>query len=159
MDTLAHAPASTLRAGLLADLLTVDEVIQILRNRTIKGPSAKLLAELTGERIVRTRPEPAPDDAAYYLAIATDGKARTDEWTYTRWALCHSTDKVEPAHRYRNGGPVAVVKPTASKAPPVWMTRAVCYVLSAGPMTRPELAEVAEWFRAHRVGTPVQSAE
>ena len=152
-----HAPAATLRAGLLADLLTVDEVVAILRGRAVKGPSRRLLAELTGERIVRTRPE--PDNGRYLLTIATDGKARTGEWTYTRWALCHSLDGGEPAHRYRNGGPVAVSKPVAGKAPPMWMTRAVCYALSSGPMTRDELATVAEWFRTHRVGTPVAALE
>lgn len=159
--SLAHATAADLRAGLLADLLTPDEVIAILRSRAIKGPSRRLLAELTGETVapqdrpVAERPE---DTALYTLVIATDGKARTDEWTYTRWALCHSLDGNEPAHRYRNGGPVNVVKPVTGKEAPLWMHRAVNYVRSMGPMTRAELAEVGAWFQAHRTGTPIACA-
>lgn len=160
--SLDHATAAELRAGLAADLLTVAEVVAILRARAIKGPSRRLLAELTGEAVAPSeRPGPAEvvDRALYHLTIATDGKARTDEWTYTRWALCHSTDGTEPAHRFNNGGPVNVTRPVAGKDAPQWMHRAVAYVRSAGPMERAELATVAEWFRAHRTGTPVEDYE
>jgi hypothetical protein len=151
-NPLAHAPASDLRAGLAADLLTVEEVIAILQSRAVKGPSRRLLTELTGERQPRIRPV---DTALYFLTIATDGKARSEEWTYTRWALCPSTDGAEPAHRFRNGGPVNCTRPSAGKEAPLWMHRAVAYVRSAGPMGVAELGVVAEWFRANRVGTPV----
>lgn len=162
--TLAHSTAAELRAMLDADLLTRDDVIAILRARAVKGPSRRLLEELTGEKVtpserpaapVATRDPVADDPCAYLLTIATDGKARTDEWTYTRWALCHSSDGVEPAHRYRNGGPVNVARPVAGKDAPLWMHRAVAFVRSMGPMTRAELANVAAWFQANRTGTPV----
>ena len=153
MSDIAHLTASDLRAGLLADLLTREEVIAVLRSRAPKGPSRKLLAELTGERIQRAMPE---DTTLYTLVIATDGKARTSDWTYTRWALCPSLDGVNPARHFRNGGPVNCARPVTNKQAPLWMTRAVAFVASAGPMTTRCLAEVCEWFRAHRVGVPVE---
>lgn len=159
--SLDHATAAELRAMLTADLLSVDDVVAILKARAIKGPSRRLLIELTGQDIAPTeRParerEEVVDHGLYLLTIATDGKARTDEWTYTRWALCHSVDGVEPAHRFRNGGPVNVTRPVAGKDAPLWMDRAVAYVRSMGPMNRTELAAVADWFHAHRVGTPIE---
>jgi len=159
--SLDHATAADLRTMLAADLLTVDDVVSILRNRAIKGPSRRLLIELTGQDVAPTeRParerEEVVDHGLYLLTIATDGKARTDEWTYTRWALCHSVDGVEPAHRFRNGGPVNVTRPVAGKDAPQWMHRAVAYVRAMGAMNRTELAAVADWFRAHRTGTPIE---
>lgn len=159
--SLDHATAAELRTMLAADLLSVDDVVAILKARAIKGPSRRLLIELTGQDVAPSE-RPAPvreevvDHALYLLTIATDGKARTDEWTYTRWALCHSADGVEPAHRFRNGGPVNVTRPVAGKDAPLWMERAVAYVRSMGPMNRTDLAAVADWFRSHRVGTPIE---
>ena len=156
-DSLAHAPASDLRAGLLADLLTKEEVIAILSSRNVKGPSRRLLMELTDTHIARPKRTIASDDTALYtLVVATDGKARASDWTYTRWALCPSLDSTTPAAHYRNGGPVNCAKPVSGgKQPPMWMIRAVAFVASAGPMTTTSLQEIAEWFRSHRVGIPL----
>jgi hypothetical protein len=91
----------------------------------------------------------------YFLTIAQDGWTLGADWRYPRWALCASTDGRTPAFRYRNGGPRALTRPSASKESPQWQRRAVAYVHAAGGLPLSELETVVEWFRAHRTGTPI----
>ena len=109
------------------------------------------------------RPKPAPvapvaaPVGGWRLVIARDGTAATgqaeDRWTFGRWALSLSADGVKPARRYRNGGPVSVVKPVSGKHAPEWMARAVAYVAAVGGVSEGEAATVAEWYRTHRTGS------
>lgn len=92
----------------------------------------------------------------WQLAICRDGTAATgegdDRWTYPRWALSLSADGKSPARRYRNGGPVGVLRAVSGKRPPEWMSRAVAHVAAVGGVTEEEAATVAAWYRSHRVG-------
>lgn len=88
----------------------------------------------------------------YQFVIARDGYARSGGFCYPRWALCPSLDGRTPHRRYVNGGPVAIVRPTAAKAAPAWMDRAVGYVRFVGGLPLSELEYVAAWYRTHRVG-------
>ena len=106
------------------------------------------------------RPSHTPVTAppgGWRLCIARDGTAATgdgeDRWTFPRWALCLSADGVRPARRYRNGGPVGVVKAVSGKRAPEWMARAVAYVATVGGIAESDAATVAEWYRTHRVGS------
>lgn len=91
----------------------------------------------------------------FLLAICPDGYARSDSWTYTRWAICASHDGTYPAFRYRNGGPRSLSRPSAAKEAPLWQRRAVNYVRSVGGLPLTELEYVVEWFRTHRTGVPM----
>ncbi len=93
------------------------------------------------------------------LTIATDGwavrnRGTDDEHCDRRWAVCASVDGATPHRRYRNGGPVAVVRPCSGKEPPHWMRRAVSYVDRCGGLPLAVLPYVAQWFREHRAGEP-----
>lgn len=106
-------------------------------------------------------PKPAPVAApagGWLLVVARDGTAATgagdDRWTFARWALALSADGSRVARRYRNGGPVGVIKPVSGKRPPEWMARAARFVASIGGIPEDRAPEVAEWFRTHRAGCP-----
>lgn len=101
----------------------------------------------------------APDvGTTCLLAICRDGsvvadRGTEDEWRYARWAICESPDGKAPARRYRNGGPVGLLRPVAGKAAPLWMSRAVNYARAVGGVRREEAATIAEWYRTHRTGS------
>lgn len=95
----------------------------------------------------------------YHLVIARDGTAATgsgeDRWTFPRWAVCLSADGRAPLKRWRNGGPVGVVKPVSGKSAPEWQRRAVAYVAAVGGVSESEAVDVVEWYRKHRTGSYV----
>lgn len=104
-------------------------------------------------------PPPAPvavPVSGWLLTIARDGTAATgagdDRWTFARWALSLSPDGCKVARRYRNGGPVSIVKPVSGKRPPEWMARAVRYVAAVGGVAEADAAAIADWYRRNRVG-------
>lgn len=90
----------------------------------------------------------------YSLVIARDGYCTSAGFTYPRWAICLSRDGKVPAFHWRNGGPRSLVRPTASKAPPQWMERAVGFVRAMGGLTFEDCDTVVNWFKTHRTGTP-----
>lgn len=93
----------------------------------------------------------------FFLCIAQDGWARTDGWTFPRHAICASRDGKAPAFRWRNGGPRALTKPSASKEVPQWMRRAQAYVHAQGGLPLEACEAAVQWFRAHRTGFPMTS--
>lgn len=97
---------------------------------------------------------PAP---RYLATIARDGWARADDFTYPRWALCHSADGVRPAARYKNGGPVHLVRTTAAKDAPAWMRAFVAEVRNLGGLELEELTRMADEWKRHRGRPPIKN--
>ena len=96
----------------------------------------------------------------FQLCIARDGWAKTsDGMLFPRYAICASADGKAPTFYYRNGGPRALTRPSAGKDVPQWQRRAVAYVHACGGLPLAELADVVEWFRTHRTGTPLRHLE
>lgn len=88
-----------------------------------------------------------------YLVILRDGWAKADDgFVYPRWAICASLDGERPVKRYRNGGPVALLRTTATKVAPDWLHRAVGFARTFGGVPEGKAAEVAEWYRRNRSG-------
>ncbi|MBM4394043.1 MAG: hypothetical protein FJ090_23190 [Deltaproteobacteria bacterium] len=88
-----------------------------------------------------------------YLVILRDGWAKADDgFVYPRWALCSSLDGDRPVRRYRNGGPVALLRTSAMRAAPDWQARAAAFARAFGGVPADLAAEVADWYRHHRDG-------
>lgn len=72
--------------------------------------------------------------------------------TWQRWGLVPVDSRGLPVYRFRDGKPRPVHRPTSGAEAPMWLRRAAGFVASFGPMRLHELADVAEWYRGHRVG-------
>lgn len=93
-------------------------------------------------------------DGRFQVAICRDGWAKpADGFLYPRWVVAHSHDGKLPAARYKNGGPVHLIRSTAMKAAPLWMATFAAYVANEGGLSCDELTRLAPMFRAAR-GVP-----
>lgn len=94
----------------------------------------------------------------YQLVIARDGYTRPDAAgrTFPRWVLALSVDGTNPIRSKYNARRMAVVTRSSGIAAPLYMARAVAYVKAIGGCTAEQSGPIADWFRAHRTGQPVE---
>jgi hypothetical protein len=92
-------------------------------------------------------------EGRFLVAICRDGWAKADGFVYPRWVVAHSFDGAAPAARFRNGGPVHLVRSSAMRTAPGWMATFRDYVAGEGGLTCEELTRLAPMFRAAR-GVP-----
>lgn len=76
----------------------------------------------------------------------------TDYGRWARWGLVPVDESGRPALRWRNGDVRHVGPRVSGKEAPLWLRRAAAHVRRIGSAELVELAELAAWYQAHRIG-------
>lgn len=86
------------------------------------------------------------------LGYTRDNGSGCGSGTWPRWGLVPTRPDGAPALLWRDGKPRHVGPRTSGRSAPLWLRRCEAFLGRIGPLPIHALADVATWYREHRVG-------